>query len=86
MNMEVEIDECLEPLIKVLQEYGIKTRSCCCGHGEEADGKEINNRLILSTEGSRMGTRGEDGKVSGWEDPLDFNIWSISIPIKMPSK
>jgi len=28
------IDKCLAPLIKMLNEYGIKTLSSCCGHGK----------------------------------------------------
>ena len=27
-----EIDECMRPLIKFLQEIGEKTVACCCGH------------------------------------------------------
>ena len=84
--MEVEVDECLEPLITILQKYGIKTRSCCCGHGEEIGGEKVNNRLILSAEGTRIGIRKENGVASGWKEPADFNIWGFSLPIKMPSK
>lgn len=29
-----KIDRCLAPLIKMLNEDGIKTTSCCCGHGK----------------------------------------------------
>ena len=29
-----KIDKCLAPLIIILNAYGIKTTSCCCGHGK----------------------------------------------------
>ena len=29
-----KIDRCLAPLIEMLNKYGIKTTSCCCGHGK----------------------------------------------------
>lgn len=29
-----KIDACLAPLVKMLNEYGIKTCACCCGHGK----------------------------------------------------
>jgi len=28
------IDKCLAPLVKMLNGFGIKTCSCCCGHGK----------------------------------------------------
>ena len=28
------IDPCLKDLIKALQEHGIETLGCCCGHGK----------------------------------------------------
>ena len=28
------IDRCLVPMVKALNKAGIKTASCCCGHGE----------------------------------------------------
>lgn len=30
----MKIDKCLAPLIIILNAYGIKTTSCCCGHGK----------------------------------------------------
>ena len=59
---------------------------CCCGHGEVIGGEKVNNRLVLSTEGARVGVRKKDGVANGWKEPSDFNIWGISIPIKTPSK
>jgi len=28
-----EIDECIKNLIRIMNDYGIKTKACCCGHG-----------------------------------------------------
>ena len=42
-----EIDRCLVPLIMALNRGGVRTRGCCCGHGEQrgyivlADGREL---------------------------------------------
>lgn len=43
----VSIDACIAPIIKALNDGGIKTTNCCCGHGGHegwislADGREI---------------------------------------------
>jgi len=29
-----EVDECMKNIIKFLNESGIKTLACCCGHGK----------------------------------------------------
>lgn len=40
-------DECIQPLVQVLNNYGLQTTSSCCGHGKQiptislADGREI---------------------------------------------
>ena len=31
------IDSCIAPLVQILNDYGIKTISCCCGHGKVAN-------------------------------------------------
>lgn len=28
------VDSCLAPLVQMLNDYGIETRGCCCGHGK----------------------------------------------------
>jgi hypothetical protein len=86
MNLEVEIDKCMVPLIKALQKFGIKTRACCCGHGKRIDGKKINNHIILSAEGAEFGMKEEDGIAGGWKKASDFNVWGISFPIKKSGK
>ena len=30
---EVPVDACLAPLVQMLNDYGIETIACCCGHG-----------------------------------------------------
>jgi len=30
----VPVDECLAPLVQMLNDYGIETIACCCGHGK----------------------------------------------------
>jgi hypothetical protein len=32
--MQVPVDYCLAPLIQMLNDYGVKTLGCCCGHGK----------------------------------------------------
>jgi len=34
---EVAVDACLAPLVQLLNDYGVHTTGCCCGHGQ-ADG------------------------------------------------
>lgn len=29
-----KVDNCIAPLIQILNDYGIQTLSCCCGHGK----------------------------------------------------
>jgi len=30
----VPVDECIAPLVQMLNDYGIETIACCCGHGQ----------------------------------------------------
>ena len=32
---KIDVDRCIAPLIKILNENGYDTRSCCCGHGNK---------------------------------------------------
>jgi len=32
--MVVPVDYCIAPLIQMLNDYGVKTLGCCCGHGK----------------------------------------------------
>lgn len=44
---KVKIDACIAPIVKALNDAGIKTRQSCCGHGkgpgsiELADGRQL---------------------------------------------
>ena len=30
---EIAVDACLAPLVQMLNDYGVHTKGCCCGHG-----------------------------------------------------
>lgn len=30
---EIAVDACLAPLVQMLNDYGVHTTGCCCGHG-----------------------------------------------------
>lgn len=32
---EVAVDACLAPLVQMLNDYGVHTVGCCCGHGRD---------------------------------------------------
>jgi hypothetical protein len=32
-RMEIAVDACMAPLVQILNDYGIHTVGCCCGHG-----------------------------------------------------
>lgn len=29
----VAVDQCIAPLVQLLQDHGVRTACCCCGHG-----------------------------------------------------
>lgn len=35
MRIKMAVDACLAPLIQMLNDYGIHTVGCCCGHGKD---------------------------------------------------
>ena len=44
---EVKVDACLQKLVQVLNDYGIETIACCCGHGKtHTSGIRIHPRHI----------------------------------------
>lgn len=56
------IDACIAPLVKVLNENGMRTVTSCCGHGVE-DGSIIlldGRELIIKGRGTVMPYRGVD--------------------------
>jgi len=46
-HKEVDVDKCIAPLVKVLNQGGFRTIASCCGHGHRpgsiifADGREL---------------------------------------------
>jgi len=44
----VGIDKCIAHIIKALQDAGIETTGCCCGHGESDGYIGLNEGLILT--------------------------------------
>ena len=46
-NKIVKVDKCLAQLIKILNQYGIETLACCCGHGKTSHSSiRINSKNI----------------------------------------
>jgi hypothetical protein len=44
----VEVDSCLAPLVAALNDGGIPTRGCCCGHGVHNGHVElVDGRLLI---------------------------------------
>ena len=33
---KIKVDACIAPLVQILNDYGIETIACCCGHGKTA--------------------------------------------------
>lgn len=59
-RLELEIDEelidsCIAPLVRMLNDYGIRTMSCCCGHGKTA-----NSSIRISAQNVQVLPLGED--------------------------
>jgi len=53
-----EVDKCLAPLIKILNECGIETWYCCCEHGSKSkipyimmSAKHVNSVILLTEKG-----------------------------------
>ena len=48
---EIKVDACLAPLVQMLNDYGIETIACCCGHGKTAKSYiRISSKNILLTQ------------------------------------
>ena len=53
--MTAKVDTCLAPLVQMLNDYGIQTIACCCGHGKtEKSSIRIHpkNILLIPMDGS----------------------------------
>ena len=49
-RIEIKVDACIAPLIQMLNDYGIETIACCCGHGKTAKSHiRISSKNILLT-------------------------------------
>ncbi len=47
---EIPVDACIAPLVQMLNDYGIETIACCCGHGKTAKSHvRISSKNILLT-------------------------------------
>jgi tRNA(Phe) wybutosine-synthesizing methylase Tyw3 len=42
-----KIDKCIAPIVRALNEAGIKTRSSCCGHGKTDGRIDLQDGRIL---------------------------------------
>ena len=36
LRKKIKVDACIAPLVQILNNYGIETIACCCGHGKTA--------------------------------------------------
>ncbi len=47
---EIKVDACVAPLVQMLNDFGIETTACCCGHGKTAKSHiRISSKNILLT-------------------------------------
>jgi len=48
---EIKVDACIAPLVQMLNDYGIETVACCCGHGKTGNSSiRICSKNILLTQ------------------------------------
>jgi hypothetical protein len=40
----VLVDTCIAPLVQMLNDYGVRTNCCCCGHGKRRSSIEIHTQ------------------------------------------
>lgn len=33
-RLVVPVDQCIQPLVQLLNDHGVRTVGCCCGHGK----------------------------------------------------
>ncbi len=47
----IKVDACIAPLVQMLNDYGIETIACCCGHGKIAKSSiRISSNNVLLTQ------------------------------------
>lgn len=54
-KIEISVDTCLAPLVQMLNDYGIETLACCCGHGKTAK-----SHIRISSQNVELLALGED--------------------------
>ena len=52
---KIKVDACLAPLVQMLNDYGIETIACCCGHG-----KVTKSHIRISSQNILLTQLGED--------------------------
>lgn len=45
--VDVDVDRCIAPIVRALNDGGIATTGCCCGHGETTGHISLANGKIL---------------------------------------
>ena len=51
----IKVDACITPLVQMLNNYGIETIACCCGHG-----KTDKSHIRISSQNILLTQLGED--------------------------
>lgn len=46
---EIPVDACIAPLVQILNDFGIETITCCCGHG-----KTVKSSIRISSKNVRL--------------------------------
>ena len=54
----IKVDACIAPLVQMLNDYGIETIACCCGHG-----KTVKSSIRISANNILLTQLGEDFSV-----------------------
>lgn len=80
LNLPVEIDVCLVPLIKMLNSYGIRTQFCCCGHK-----KEGGYLSIVPPAGKGFSVKDGQGKIT-FKTAKELGIGAITFDFILPDK
>ena len=64
-NKSFDIDECMIPLVRALNDAGIETEGCCCGHGKTTGWIHLadDTYLIIATNRAKFITH----KYAIWE-------------------
>jgi len=54
-RIETKVDACIAPLVQMLNNYGIETIACCCGHG-----KTTRSHIRISSKNIRLDQLADD--------------------------